>query len=190
MNSAIDFLARLVEMGKWDDAKVTSFRQNLHNVLCSHYQDHWFPEKPFKGSAYRCVRIVGQKMDPLIKKAGEGCGLSVSDLLRVLPNELTMWIDPEEVSYRIGEDGSIGVLYDSVNGNTDSFSSSSIDSTPSSSTSDLEIDRQTPSPDLVMQSCKDQSRGHPMSSTYFPSVSHPQESMPFDRYLMASFVAS
>ena len=31
----------------------------------------------------------------------------------LLPSELTLWVDPFEVSYRIGEDGSICVLYES-----------------------------------------------------------------------------
>ncbi|GFS92144.1 hypothetical protein NPIL_654631 [Nephila pilipes] len=51
-------------------------------------------------------------MDPLIAKAGDVCGFNEADLRKLLPNELTMWIDPQEVSYRIGENGSICILYD------------------------------------------------------------------------------
>ena len=50
-------------------------------------------------------------MDTLLIKAGLQSGLSDRDLRTCLPSELTIWIDPSEVSYRIGEDGSIGVLY-------------------------------------------------------------------------------
>jgi len=75
------------------------------------YKDHWFPEKPCKGSAYRCMRINDRNLDPLILKAGTQCGLTTAQLLQLLPNQLTVWVDPEEVAYRIGEDGSIGVLY-------------------------------------------------------------------------------
>jgi hypothetical protein len=35
------------------------------------------------------------------------------------PSELTMWIDPKEVSYRIGENGSICVLYEYKEGVSD-----------------------------------------------------------------------
>ncbi|MRA76107.1 hypothetical protein GH890_32280, partial [Bacillus thuringiensis] len=64
-----------------------------------------------KGSGYRCIRIVNNKMDPLLDKAGAASGVSENELLTFLPSELTVWVDPSEVSYRIGEDGSIGVLF-------------------------------------------------------------------------------
>lgn len=116
VNSAVDFLGNILLSSRThtldiDHALVEQFRQNLQVVLCTHYHNHWFPEKPFKGSAYRCLRING-KMDPLLAKAGEACGLSCTDLYTVFPRELTMWVDPKEVSYRIGEEGSVGVLYE------------------------------------------------------------------------------
>ena len=51
-------------------------------------------------------------MDPLIGQAAQRIGLSSQELFRLLPSELTLWVDPYEVSYRIGEDGSICVLYE------------------------------------------------------------------------------
>ncbi|KAH0512757.1 Protein BTG1 [Microtus ochrogaster] len=79
--------------------------------VIEHYKHHWFPEKPCKGSGYRCIRI-NHKMDPLIGQAAQRIGLSSQELFRLLPSELTLWVDPYEVSYRIGEDGSICVLYE------------------------------------------------------------------------------
>uniref|UniRef100_A0A8C6YYP1 Anti-proliferative protein domain-containing protein n=2 Tax=Nothoprocta perdicaria TaxID=30464 RepID=A0A8C6YYP1_NOTPE len=52
-------------------------------------------------------------MDPLVGKAAGMIGLSHERLFQLLPSELTLWVDPFEVSYRIGEDGSICVLYES-----------------------------------------------------------------------------
>jgi len=92
------------------------FRASMEELMKSHYQQHWFPEKPCKGSGYRCIRI-NHKMDPLVAKAGQLCGISDTSLLKTLfPNELTLWVDPKEVSYRIGENGSICVLYDGTVG--------------------------------------------------------------------------
>lgn len=52
-------------------------------------------------------------MDPLVGQAGQRIGLTIQQLYLLLPSELTLWVDPFEVSYRIGEDGSICVLYQS-----------------------------------------------------------------------------
>jgi len=58
-------------------------------------------------------------MDPVIAQAGDGCGLSSTLLHQTFPSELTMWIDPLEVSYRIGENGSICVLYEYKEGSVE-----------------------------------------------------------------------
>ncbi|KAG9334484.1 hypothetical protein JZ751_007567 [Albula glossodonta] len=68
-------------------------------------------EKPQKGSGYRCIRI-NHEMDPIISRAASRIGLNSYQLYQLLPRELTLWVDPYEVSYRIGEDGSICVLYE------------------------------------------------------------------------------
>ena len=112
VQSAVEFLTSLLSRRIPEAEKTSQFNESLENVMCSHYADHWFPEKPNKGSAYRCIRIVNRKMDPLLAKAGAKVGLDECELLNYLPSELTMWVDPLEVSYRIGEDGSIGVLYE------------------------------------------------------------------------------
>lgn len=129
VQSAIDFLTNILKTHRAslgvEGEVLDSFYSRLETVLCSHYEAHWFPEKPFKGSAYRCIRIVNQKMDPLLAKAGAQVGLSEKSLLRILPAELTLWVDPDEVSYRIGEDGSIGMLYDNQSNNSSSGSDGS-----------------------------------------------------------------
>lgn len=114
IESAANFLSNLLRLHSdvLSGDQFDLFRISMEGLLSIHYQHHWFPEKPFKGSGYRCLRI-NHKMDPMIAKAGIACGLDESALRTYFPNELTMWIDPKEVSYRIGENGSICVLFDS-----------------------------------------------------------------------------
>ncbi len=113
LQSAANFLVHLIKLGRrnLNENQLEKFRLALVEVLRRRYRDHWFPEKPFKGSGYRCIRING-KMDPVIAQAGESCGLPPQLVHSTFPSELTMWIDPLEVSYRIGENGSICVLYE------------------------------------------------------------------------------
>ena len=60
-----------------NEQQLEKFRAAVVEVLRRRYRDHWFPEKPFKGSGYRCIRING-KMDPVIAQAAETCGLAAN----------------------------------------------------------------------------------------------------------------
>lgn len=111
--SAADFLVHLLRLqtGQLSERQLELFKTSLTEVLRHRYRDHWFPDRPNRGSGYRCIRING-KMDPVIAQAGANVGLPPTHLHSLFPSELTMWIDPSEVSYRIGENGSICVLYE------------------------------------------------------------------------------
>lgn len=124
VKSAVDFLANILRTAKVNLKSIEIFQRTLQTLLCNRYQDHWFPEKPFKGSGYRCIRI-NHKMDPLITQAGSACDLSRERLHKFLPHELTVWIDPKDVSYRIGEEGSVGLLYSAPGASTSGYGSTS-----------------------------------------------------------------
>lgn len=113
--SAADFLVHLLRLqaGQLSERQLEMFKSSLTEVLRHRYRDHWFPDRPNRGSGYRCIRING-KMDPVIAQAGANVGLLPTVLHSLFPSELTMWIDPSEVSYRIGENGSICVLYERI----------------------------------------------------------------------------
>ncbi|KAL1766274.1 BTG1 [Sigmodon hispidus] len=112
--AAATFISKFLSTkGLRSEKQLQTFSQSLQELLAEHYKHHWFPEKPCKGSGYRCIRI-NHKMDPLIGQAAQQIGLSSRELFRLLPSELTLWVDPYEVSYRIGEDGSICVLYEAL----------------------------------------------------------------------------
>lgn len=113
IKSAADFLVHLLRLqaNKLSAEQLAQFKSSITEELGRRYRDHWFPDRPNRGSGYRCIRING-KMDPVIAQAGTNVGLLPAVLHRLFPSELTMWIDPSEVSYRIGENGSICVLYE------------------------------------------------------------------------------
>uniref|UniRef100_A0A8C8E0T7 Protein BTG1 n=1 Tax=Oryzias sinensis TaxID=183150 RepID=A0A8C8E0T7_9TELE len=116
ITAAVGFLSRFLRVkGHVNDRQVQTFSQSLQDILAEQYKHHWFPDRPCKGSGYRCIRI-NHKMDPLVGQAGQRIGLTIQQLYLLLPSELTLWVDPFEVSYRIGEDGSICVLYESQPG--------------------------------------------------------------------------
>nr|XP_055043463.1 protein BTG1-like [Misgurnus anguillicaudatus] len=111
VSAAVSFISSLMGVkSSLSENQLHLFTQTLSDLLIEHYQHHWFPHAPFRGSGYRCLRI-NHKMDPLIGKAGIAIGLRQEQLFSLLPKELTLWVDPYEVSYRIGEDGSTCVLH-------------------------------------------------------------------------------
>lgn len=141
VNSAADFLMSLLQVRQkipLTESQLQNFRGSLAESLMQRYQRHWYPELPTKGSGYRCIRING-KMDPLVEQAGVAAGLNSRALRKMLPQELTMWIDPDEVSYRIGENGSVCVLYDSRRASP----SSDLDSTGSNGSDEYIMERAT-----------------------------------------------
>lgn len=68
----------------------------------------------FQGSAFRCFK-TGDTPDPVLEIAAVQSGVQSSDILENLPHELSVWIDPGEVSYRVGEKGVIKILYSASN---------------------------------------------------------------------------
>ena len=86
------------------------FSDSLTDCLREKFKGHWYPDSPVKGSGFRCIRLNQYHADSLVDKVAKECG--IESVRENLPQELTVWIDPGEVSYRIGEEGSICVYYD------------------------------------------------------------------------------
>lgn len=90
--------------------RVNIFGEELEKALKDKFKGHWYPEKPFKGSAFRCLK-TGDPVDPVLERAARESGVPIQDVLENLPQELAVWVDPGEVSYRIGEKGAVKVLF-------------------------------------------------------------------------------
>jgi len=115
IKSAVQLLVHILSINNAiSKSKLEKFSECLEKLLCLRYEAHWHPQKPFLGSAYRCIRITHSLMDTVIEKAAVMSGLSYADVNKSLPQEFTLWIDPSDVSYRIGEDGSICCLFSST----------------------------------------------------------------------------
>ncbi|KAK7939400.1 hypothetical protein WMY93_002726 [Mugilogobius chulae] len=69
------------------------FGEELERILVSRFEGHW-------GS-----------WDPVVELAAKRSGLDTEEVRANVPAELSVWIDPYEVSYQIGEKGPVKVLY-------------------------------------------------------------------------------
>ncbi|OCT73286.1 protein BTG3 [Xenopus laevis] len=87
---------------KLDSEQVERFTETLTNLLCDKFEGHWYPDTPQKGQAYRCIRIEqSHPVDDTVLQACIQSGLRCSQL--ALPRDMSLWIDPKEVSCRLGE---------------------------------------------------------------------------------------
>nr|KAG5707573.1 hypothetical protein BaRGS_001121 [Batillaria attramentaria] len=107
---ALNFLISYL-YNKLPRRRVDVFGEELEKGLKRKFEGHWYPDKPFKGSGFRCVRCNGEKVDPVMVVAAQNAGLDLTEIKNYIPEELTLWIDPSEVSYRISEKGPIKILY-------------------------------------------------------------------------------
>ncbi|XP_065347751.1 protein Tob1-like [Cloeon dipterum] len=91
--------------------RVNLFGEELERALREKFNGHWYPEKPMRGSAYRCIKTGTGSIDPVLDMAARESGIPVQDVLENLPQDMAVWVDPGEVSYRIGEKGAVRILY-------------------------------------------------------------------------------
>jgi protein Tob/BTG len=113
LQSAANFIVHLLRINKKCyicEAQLKKYQKCLIDTLYRRFRDHWFPEKPDKGSSYRIIQFF--KIESWLSQAGEACKLKSEFLQEILPNNFMMWINPLEVLYRFGENGRIYILYD------------------------------------------------------------------------------
>ncbi|KAM3934002.1 protein BTG3 [Leptodactylus fuscus] len=103
ISAVVIFLSKLLKHNrKLRKEEIEMFSEELSRILHDKYIDHWYPETPTKGQAYRCIRVNRfHGVDPDLQKACFNCGLMYEDL--GLPREMTLWVDPCEVCCRYGE---------------------------------------------------------------------------------------
>ncbi|XP_023670359.1 protein Tob2 [Paramormyrops kingsleyae] len=86
------------------------FGEELERLLMTRFEGHWYPETPLRGCAFRCLHL-GTARDTVVELAARRSGLDMAEVRANVPPELSVWIDPYEVSYQIGESGEVQVLY-------------------------------------------------------------------------------
>ncbi|XP_052779669.1 protein Tob1-like [Mya arenaria] len=110
VNIALNFVISYL-YNKLPRRRVDLFGVELEKGLNKKFEGHWYPKQPVKGSGFRCVKVSGDEIDPVIGAAACSVGLDMEEMKEYIPGDLTLWIDPNEVSYRIGEKGQIKILY-------------------------------------------------------------------------------
>jgi len=122
INVAVTFLIRIIGgSNQLTKQQTDDLQEQITLLLTNKFHNHWHPEKPFKGQAFRCIRVNSlSRSDTILENACQSAGISYVDLK--MPIELTLWIDPEEVTCRFGESkGSYCLLAKFKGGNKENF---------------------------------------------------------------------
>ncbi|KAF7261986.1 hypothetical protein EG68_00549 [Paragonimus skrjabini miyazakii] len=78
--------------------RVDSFGEELERCLHAKFQYNWFPNNPTRGSTFRCLSVVGPRVDLLLPEAAAVSGLDWSEIQACLPDGLVLTIDPGHVA--------------------------------------------------------------------------------------------
>jgi len=103
LTCAARFLAQTLRL---EGDRAQAFASALASSLERRFAGHWHPAAPHRGSGFRALRhsAASGYSDDALARAARAAGV---DLNAVLPPDLTLWIDPNEVSVRVGEMGGV-----------------------------------------------------------------------------------
>ena len=112
IESAANFITHLTNIARdnndneIDGYKLHQFNLSLQNVMTEKYSHRWNEYNPWDGSGCRIIRTLDEISElrrdhSVILEAALRCEICPDEILSRLPLELTMWINPGLVTYRI-----------------------------------------------------------------------------------------
>ncbi|KAF8950237.1 Protein Tob2 [Entomortierella lignicola] len=117
ISCASDFLCRFLSASTSCTPQIIDdFKKETAALMQAKYTNHWDPQRPHYGNGYRAITSFGGKVDPLLCEAAQKSSLPVETLHQLIPNDLVLWVEPFNVSYRVGDHGTINTVYDGSRG--------------------------------------------------------------------------
>lgn len=113
VRSAVDFFALCLQSrASLTKEQMDIFKGSMEKAILEKFMNHWHPSKPMKGNAFRCINIdnITNMVDPILVEAAGTSHINVSEIQIMFPEGLDLWIDPDDVSFRIGK-GAIWPVY-------------------------------------------------------------------------------
>lgn len=111
LQSTASFLVHVLRGKGPSELQLQKFFICCMKIMYQRMRNCWFPENPLKGSGFRCI-CINTKIDPIIEEICKVCCLSSTIFHIIFPLGIIICINPKEVSYCIGENGQICVIYE------------------------------------------------------------------------------
>lgn len=109
ISTLVQFIVDKLIGDRLPDSLRQKLRSSLSDLLHDRYDKHWYVEDPLVGHGYRVVQRCDGRLDPVLLRAFEDAGLGQAQLMKStlgIPEDFSVWCDPEEVTVRIGAEGS------------------------------------------------------------------------------------
>jgi hypothetical protein len=107
INATASFIVNIVKRQPRHDEltqeKIDAFSAALVANMAERFAPTWDASSPMKGSANRCIRINFGFIDSVILDSAKTADIGEHIVRAVLPNDLTVWCDPQDVSYRFND---------------------------------------------------------------------------------------
>lgn len=111
IESAANFITHLANIARVDDDEIDGFKLHqfnlkLQDVMTKKYSSRWNEYDPWDGSGRRIIRTLDEKSElarghSVILEAALQSEICPDAIQSRMPLELTMWINPGLVTYRI-----------------------------------------------------------------------------------------
>jgi len=106
VDSAVWWWADFMKKSSLSLDAVKKFEEVLRELIVTKISDHWYPDNPAKGQAFRSLSIDKRAhIDPLLSRSASSVG--IENLLPYFTkvDSVLMWIDPDVVVVRVAYSG-------------------------------------------------------------------------------------
>ncbi|KAJ2238485.1 hypothetical protein H4R99_000014 [Coemansia sp. RSA 1722] len=115
IENAANFWLRFIQDSVVPPEKKDALRTALIEVLGEKYTGHWHLDQTNVGSGYRSISNW-RSLDQVFVHAAQKSNVQVEVLERHLPRDLVLWCDPYNVTYRVGDHGTVFTIYEDKRG--------------------------------------------------------------------------
>lgn len=110
---AFDLILRMINAPTvLSEPQISAWKSAFVGLLTERFSDHWLPDSPFQGNAYRSLTVLNGEVDSVLLETCQLAGIPSSILTNSLPKELVIWIDPYAVSYRTGDQSPVQLFWE------------------------------------------------------------------------------
>jgi len=89
--------------------QISSFQRVLAEILESKYLNHWYPDEPERGSAFRSIINDNRTVDQVLLEAASKA--KISNLKSRLNAEAIMWVDPHQIQVQFSHSPRRHLIY-------------------------------------------------------------------------------